>query len=228
MIRCAHSCARLCPHAGAEASWLYDDVERTYAAAIRGQLAIWALGMALSLGTMALFNTPNILIWIGPLALVRLLPYLGGILGGGLTIVILLLSLPWPLALLPALIVVVGQNIMGYIVEPRLLGRILRLSPGLVLFVVLIGWKLGGVTGIAFGVPAVAVMQAVAERLISRRDWRRQPVENNLARPVTVPVVPPVPAAGSGPQRTEAAQSQGCRYECASGDCAFSDRALAH
>jgi len=187
-----------------EAHWLYDDVERTYAAAVRGQLAIWALGMLLSLGTMALFNTPNILLWIGPLALVRLLPYLGGILGGGLTILILLLSLPWPLALLPALIVIIGQNIMGYIVEPRLLGRILHLSPGLVLFVVLIGWKLGGVTGIAFGVPAVAVVQAVAERLIYRREGRQQPLENSAVRPVNVPV----PSSASASQRTEAAQSQ--------------------
>lgn len=153
-----------------EAQWLYDDVRRTYSAAIRGQLAIWALGMALSLGVMAVFQTPGWILWIGPLALVRLLPYLGGILGGGLTILILLLSLPWPASIIPVILVVIGQNIMGYVVEPVLLGRVLSLSPGLVLFVVLVGWKLGGITGIAFGVPAVAVVQAVAERIIRRRE----------------------------------------------------------
>lgn len=157
-----------------EAQWLYDDVRRTYSAAIRGQLAIWALGMALSLGVMAAFQTPGWILWIGPLALIRLLPYLGGILGGGLTILILLLSLPWPASLVPVMLIVVGQNIMGYIVEPLLLGRVLSLSPGLVLFVVLVGWKLGGITGIAFGVPAVAVVQAIAERVLSRRDGPAQ------------------------------------------------------
>src|SRR5690606_1554832 len=85
-----------------EASRLYDDVRRTYSAAIGGRLGIWLLGMALSLGVMALFQTPGMLLWVGPLALVRLLPYLGGILGGTLTVGILLLSLPWPNSLLPA------------------------------------------------------------------------------------------------------------------------------
>lgn len=153
--------------------WLYDDVRRTYSAAIRGQLAIWALGMALSLGVLVLFQTPGWVLWVGPLAVVRLLPYLGGILGGTLTVLVLLLSLPWPQSLLPAALVIIGQNVMGYVVEPRLLGRVLSLSPGLVLFVVLVGWKLGGITGIAFGVPAVAVVQALAERVLSRRESAR-------------------------------------------------------
>jgi predicted PurR-regulated permease PerM len=173
---------------------LYDDVRRTYSAAIRGQLAIWASGMALSLGAMAMFNTPGMLLWVGPLALVRLLPYLGGVLGGVLTVVILLLSLPWPQALIPVIIVIVGQNLLGYIVEPLLLGRALQLSPALVLFVVLVGWKLGGITGIAFGVPAVAVVQAVAERLIRQRDMGSLPPPPAPQAPVPR-VAPPPPAA---------------------------------
>ncbi|NTV62556.1 MAG: AI-2E family transporter [Oscillochloris sp.] len=151
---------------------IYDDVRRTYSAAIRGQLSIWAIGMTLSLGVLAIFQTPNMLLWLGPLAIVRLLPYMGGILGGMLTASILLLSLPWPDSLLPVLLIIIGEMIKGYVIEPRLLGRALSLSPGLVLFVVLLGWKVGGVTGIAFGVPAMAVVQAVAERLLSRRDAR--------------------------------------------------------
>lgn len=180
-----------------DAHWLYDDVRRTYSAAIRGQLAIWALGMALSLGVMVLFQTPGWILWVGPLAVVRLLPYLGGILGGALTVLILLLSLPWPESILPAVLVIVGQNVMGYIVEPRLLGRVLSLSPALVLFVVLVGWKLGGITGIAFGVPAVAVVQALAERVLNRRRNRPQ-----AAAPAPQPVPPPVmPPEEGGRQR---------------------------
>jgi predicted PurR-regulated permease PerM len=167
-----------------DVAWLYDDVRRTYSAGIRGHLAIWGLGMMLSLGTMALFNVPNLLLWIGPLALVRIIPYLGGILGGALTGVILLVTLPWPLSLIPVLVVTIGQNIMGYIIEPRLFGRVLHLSPGLVLFVVLAGWQVGGVAGIAFGLPAVAVIQALAERIINRR-------EQQAAVPITVPVATP-------------------------------------
>jgi predicted PurR-regulated permease PerM len=154
---------------------LYDDVRRTYSAGIRGQLAIWAIGMALSLGVLAIFQTPGMLLWVGPLALLRLLPYLGGILGGIFTAAVLLISLPWPQSLLPVLLILIGENIKGYVIEPRLLGRALSLSPGLVLFVVLLGWKIGGITGIAFGVPAVAVIQALAERVISRRAAHPEP-----------------------------------------------------
>jgi predicted PurR-regulated permease PerM len=119
---------------------------------------------------------------------VRLLPYLGGILGGALTVLILLLSLPWPASILPALLVIIGQNVMGYIVEPRLLGRVLSLSPALVLFVILVGWKLGGITGIAFGVPAVAVVQALAERVLSRRQSQAMPA------PLAAPLDEPAPS----------------------------------
>jgi predicted PurR-regulated permease PerM len=179
--------------------WLYDDVRRTYSAGIRGHLAIWGLGMLLSMGTMALFNTPNLLLWVGPLALIRIIPYLGGILGGALTGIILLVTLPWPMSLAPVLIVLIGQNLMGYIIEPRLLGRALRLSPGLVLFVVLAGWQVGGVAGIAFGLPAVAVVQALAERIINRREQLRAAAEQGgplpaadsaPARPTSLPVTP--------------------------------------
>ncbi|MCG8346612.1 MAG: AI-2E family transporter [Chloroflexales bacterium] len=181
-----------------EATWLYQDVRRTYSAAIRGHLAIWTLGMILSLGVMALFNTPNVFLWIGPLALVRLLPYLGGILGGAMTVLILLLTLPWPIALIPAILVIIGQNLMGYIIEPHLLGRVLRLSPALVLFVVLVGWKLGGVAGIAFGVPAVAVVQAIAERILSYRERRRS------LQPDAMPIEP-APAVQSSVSPSNAA-----------------------
>jgi predicted PurR-regulated permease PerM len=184
-----------------DAKWLLDDVRRTYSAAIRGQLAIWALGMALSLGVMAFFQTPGWVLWLGPLAVVRLLPYLGGILGGALTVLVLLVSLPWPASLVPALLVIIGQNVMGYVVEPRLLGRVLSLSPALVLFVVLVGWKLGGITGIAFGVPAVAVVQAVAERVLSRREGYRAavvpPPPSAVVPPPPAAVAPAVPAPGS-------------------------------
>jgi predicted PurR-regulated permease PerM len=172
---------------------LYDDVRRTYSAGIRGQLAIWVIGMALSLGVLAIFQTPRMLLWVGPLALLRLLPYLGGILGGMLTAAVLLISLPWPQSLLPVLLILVGENIKGYVIEPQLLGRALSLSPGLVLFVVLLGWKIGGITGIAFGVPAVAVIQALAERVLSRREAAR------ASLPAEAPEPSPSPGKATGP-----------------------------
>lgn len=164
------------------ASLIYDDVRRTYSAAIRGQLAVWSIGMALSLGTMAAFGTPGLLLWIGPIALVRLLPYLGGALGGTLTIAIILLTMPWPYALVPAFFVFVLQNIFGYIIEPRILGRALQLSPVLVLFAVLVGWKIGGITGIVFGVPAIAFVQTLAEHRLRTHTPRQDIVQVQPAR----------------------------------------------
>lgn len=165
----------------ASAGKFYDDVRNTYSAAIRGQLIVWAMGMLLSIGTMALFGTPGILLWIGPIALVRLLPYIGGLLGGALTMVIMLLTMPWPNVLLPILIFFLLQNIIGYIVEPRVLGRALQLSPALVLFAVLVGWKIGGITGIVFGVPAIALIQTLAEHRL--RSHHKNYATQNLKHP---------------------------------------------
>jgi predicted PurR-regulated permease PerM len=183
-------------------SWLsrvariYDDIRRTYSAAVRGQLAIWAIGMVLSFGTMAFFATPGMWLWIGPIALVRLLPYFGGLLGGALTVVVMLLSLPWPGSLVPVLFFIVAQNIVGYLVEPLVLSRALQLSPALVLFAVLIGWKIGGVTGIVFCVPAVAVVQTLIEHRVRSRAFQTMPPE---AAPPRVPepplIVPPASPA---------------------------------
>jgi predicted PurR-regulated permease PerM len=172
-------------------SLLYADIRRTYSAAIRGQLAIWAIGMVLSFGTMAIFATPGMWLWIGPIALVRLLPYFGGLVGGALTVVVMLLSLPWPSSLIPVLFLIVAQNIVGYLIEPRVLGRALQLSPALVLFAVLIGWKIGGVTGIVFCVPAVAVIQTLIEHRVRIRTTGAPEPASAIARIPEPPLVVP-------------------------------------
>lgn len=177
---------------------IYDDVRRTYSAAIRAQLAVWSVGMALSMGIMAAFGTPGLLLWIGPIALIRVLPYLGGALGGALTMAIMLLTMPWPSSLVPVTILFLLQNIIGYVLEPRVLGRALQLSPALVLFAVLVGWKIGGITGIVFGVPAIALVQTLAEhRLRTHTPVREvvlvQPVRASAAaeRDISLGTTPP-------------------------------------
>jgi predicted PurR-regulated permease PerM len=169
--------------------WVYDDVRRTYSAAIRGQLSIWSIGMVLSVGTMAAFNTPGLVLWIGPLALVRLLPYIGGALGGALTMAILLLTLPWPASLVPTALIFVGQNVVGYVIEPRVLSRALQLSPALVLFAVLAGWQVGGLPGIVFGVPAVAAVQTLIEHRVRNRQAQAEADAPDIApAPVSGPI----------------------------------------
>lgn len=138
------------------------DVHHVLTAFVRGQLLVaGALGLMYT-GGLVIVRAPLALI-IGPIAgVLALVPYLGLIVGAGSSILLTFLEYQdlWhPLGVL--VVFVVAQNIEGWVLTPRLLGRSVGLHPVWVLVALLLGGELFGITGVILAVPVAAALRVV-------------------------------------------------------------------
>lgn len=144
------------------------EVHQVLGAFFRGQLLV-ALGLAL-MYTLGLWvvGAPLALV-VGPLAgLLSLVPYLGLVVGAGLAVLLTLLEHQDLLHPILALVVfVVAQNIEGWILTPKLVGKGVGLHPVWVLVALLLGGELFGVTGVIVAVPVAAALRVVLVRALA-------------------------------------------------------------
>jgi predicted PurR-regulated permease PerM len=143
------------------------DIHNVLSAFVRGQLLVsLALGVMYTAGLL-LVRAPLALV-IGPLAgLLSLVPYLGLIVGATSALLLSFFDyqdLLHPLAVL--VVFVVAQNIEGWILTPKLLGRSVGLHPVWVLVSLLVGGELFGIPGIIVAVPVAAALRVVMKHAI--------------------------------------------------------------
>lgn len=93
--------------------------------------------------------------------LFNLIPYFGAIFGVGLAVLITIFTGGFTQALWTAVVTIVLQQIDANIINPRILGNSLSLSPILVIFGVTIGGAYFGVLGMFLGVPVIALLKII-------------------------------------------------------------------
>ncbi len=143
------------------------DIHSVLSAFVGGQLLI-ALALAVMYtGGLLLVRAPLALV-IEPLAgLLSLVPYLGLIVGGTSALLLSFFDYQDLLHPLGVLVVfVVAQNIEGWILTPKLLGRSVGLHPVWVLVSLLVGGELFGIPGIIVAVPVAAALGVVMKHAI--------------------------------------------------------------
>ena len=140
---------------------------------VHGVLAAFLRGQLLVSLALAAMYTAGLLIVHAPLALViglvagllSLVPYLGLVVGGGSALILSFLEyqdLMHPLGVVVAF--VVAQNIEGWVLTPRLLGRRVGLHPVWVLVALLLGGELFGLPGVIVAVPVAAALRVLLLR----------------------------------------------------------------
>ncbi len=141
------------------------EIDRVLANFVRGQLMVaFLMGALYSIGLYAA-GTPMSL-FIGFLAgFANLVPYLGIIVGFVPAALLTYLQVQeWmPIFWVMGVFGVV-QMLEGMVITPRILGENIGLHPVAVIFAVLLGGELFGLTGIILGVPAVAVLNVLLRR----------------------------------------------------------------
>jgi predicted PurR-regulated permease PerM len=141
------------------------EVDQVLANFVRGQLMVAVLmGSLYSMGLFAL-GTPMSL-FIGFLAgFANLVPYLGIVVGFLPAAVLTYLQVQeWIPILWVMGVFGVVQVLEGVIITPRIVGENIGLHPVAVIFAVLLGGELFGLTGIIIGVPAAAVLNVLIRR----------------------------------------------------------------
>ncbi len=139
------------------------DVNQVLRDFLRGQLLVaMALGLLYTTG-LVLVGAPLALV-IGPLSgLLSLVPYLGFVLGLGTATLLTILEHQdfWhPIGVL--ITFGFAQNVDGWFLTPRLLGRRVGLHPVWILVALLLGGELFGLPGIVVAVPVAAALRVLS------------------------------------------------------------------
>jgi len=110
-------------------------------------LALWMLGVpyAILLGA-----------WVSVTAII---PYLGAFLGAIPAIIVALIFESPTIAVLTVVAYVLIQQLEGNFLTPRIQGQALNLHPIIVLLAVIGGGQIGGLAGVIFAVPLLAVLR---------------------------------------------------------------------
>ncbi len=141
------------------------EVDQVLANFVRGQLMVAVLmGSLYSMGLYAI-GTPMSL-FIGFLAgFANLVPYLGIVVGFlPAAILTYLQAQEWMPIFWVLGVFGVVQILVGMIITPRIVGENIGLHPVAVIFAVLLGGELFGLTGIIIGVPVAAVLNVLIRR----------------------------------------------------------------
>ena len=104
------------------------------------------------------------------IGLFNVIPYFGAIIAIIIAAVITIFTGGFATALWMTLIVIVIQQIDANIIDPRILGNSLKISPILVIFATTVGGAYYGIVGMFLGVPCAAVIKIFVLQYIKNRN----------------------------------------------------------
>jgi len=118
---------------------------------------------------LAILKAPSPMVLGFIFGMMNIIPYFGPIIGGVVVVFVILVSRGFMLALWSAIILLVLQQIDANVINPRVLGNSLDMSPFWVIFSITVGGGLFGFGGMLLGVPTVAVLRLIYRDLLVRR-----------------------------------------------------------
>jgi predicted PurR-regulated permease PerM len=150
-------------------------VSRSVTAYVLGTLALSFMFGAVVLVTMLILGVPFALLIALWVALVAMIPLVGGLIAAIPSVILALLHSPT--AGIVMLIVFIGfQFVENHLLYPIVMSRSVRMNPLWVLLSILVGANLGGVFGSALGALAgalIAIPVGGAVQVITREVWER-------------------------------------------------------
>ena len=136
--------------------FLFDRIHNKIGRWMFGQLALMFIMFLLSFAVLLIFKVPFALLLAVMVGLLEIIPYLGPIIAATLITIFGFLVSP-----LTGLLVLGSftalQQIEGHVIVPQVMKKAVGLNPVVVILVLLIGIKLGGIMGAILSVPLATV-----------------------------------------------------------------------
>ena len=107
------------------------------------------------------------------IGLFNVIPYFGAIIAVAISILITLITGGISQTLIMAIVVIVLQQIDSNIINPKIIGNSLEISPLLVIFAVTVGGAYWGVLGMFLAVPVVAVLKIIIDDWIEFKNSKK-------------------------------------------------------
>ncbi len=114
------------------------------------------------------------------IGLFNMIPYIGAIVAVGISIIITLITGGIGKALVMSIVIIILQQIDANIINPKIIGSSLKVSPLLVIFSVTIGGAYFGILGMFLGVPIAVVIKTILEDFIDNKNKIRDEEEGIL------------------------------------------------
>ena len=132
---------------------------------VRGTVVVAAIHATVMGITLTIIGAPL----VAPLALFMFLaafvPLVGMLVAGGLAILVVLATKGWIAALILFGILVVMNQLEGHLLQPQVVGKMVRLHPLAVILVLAVGGVVAGIAGAVVAVPITAAVTSAARAL---------------------------------------------------------------
>lgn len=150
-------------------TYVYNDVNKVFSGYFRGAaMDGFTVALLISIGLTVAGMPYGVM--IGVMAgIANLIPYMGPIVGYGLTIVSGVISGETKTMIISLVIISVVQVLDGAVINPKLLSQSIEIHPMLVLVAIIAGEKVGGFAGMIVAVPFAALLKIWFERLVEMR-----------------------------------------------------------
>ena len=119
--------------------------------------------------TLLILNVKYAVLLGAMIGLFNLIPYFGAIIAVAVAGLITVLTGGWQKALIMVIVIIIVQQIDANIINPRITGSKLNVSPLLVIFSVTIGGAYFGVIGMFLAVPVAVLIKLMIEDYISNK-----------------------------------------------------------
>lgn len=114
------------------------------------------------------------------IGLFNMIPYLGAIVAVCIAIIITLITGGLGKAIIMSIVVIILQQIDANIINPKIIGESLKISPILVIFAVTVGGAYFGIVGMFLGVPIAVVIKAIVCDFVDNRNKIKDEEEKKL------------------------------------------------
>ena len=166
--RVVHSSLGLLPKESRELVYrILERSEKAVAGYVFGNLATSVIAGVVVGATLSILGVPFALLLSLWVAIVDLLPLVGGLLAGIPTVFIAFLHSPIA-GIVTLIVFLTYQQIENHILNPVVMARTVRLNPLWILISVLVGTDLASFTGALIGIPVAAMIQVTSQEL-----WHR-------------------------------------------------------
>ena len=132
---------------------------------VRGTVAIAAIHATVMGITLTIMNAPL----VAPLALfmfvAAFVPLVGVLAAGGLAILVVLATKGWVYAVVLLGILIVMNQLEGHLLQPQVVGKMVRLHPLAVILVLAVGGVVAGIAGAVVAVPITAAVTRAVRAL---------------------------------------------------------------
>ncbi len=146
------------PEARRRAAIAGDSAWRALVNYMRGTIAVAAIHAVVIGVALWLLRVPLVVPFIVLVFLAAFVPIVGILVVGGLAILVALATKGWVAAVILLAVLLVENQIEGHLLQPLVVGRIIRLHPLAIILVLAVGALVAGIPGAIVAVPIAAVV----------------------------------------------------------------------